>query len=50
MKLEMAILDTIRLDYQNFPENQHYELYANNVYFKDPLTRSEEHTSELQSR
>jgi hypothetical protein len=33
----MDILDQIRLDYQHFPQDQSYHLYAENVYFKDPL-------------
>lgn len=31
------ILDIIKADYQQFPKNQHYEIYDDNVYFKDPL-------------
>lgn len=27
----------LRADYQRFPENQTYDIYADNVYFKDPL-------------
>jgi Uncharacterized conserved protein (DUF2358) len=34
----MDILDALRADYQNFPHNQTYELYADDVYFKDPMT------------
>jgi Uncharacterized conserved protein (DUF2358) len=33
----MDILETLTLDYQNFPQNQTYEIYAEEVYFKDPL-------------
>ena len=35
----MDILQTIRKDYQNFPADQTYSLYSNNVFFKDPLTQ-----------
>ena len=31
------ILETIKQDYQNFPNNQTYSIYAENVYFQDPL-------------
>ena len=31
------ILETIKQDYQNFPKNQTYTIYAKNVYFQDPL-------------
>ncbi|NJL45161.1 MAG: DUF2358 domain-containing protein [Leptolyngbyaceae cyanobacterium SM2_3_12] len=34
----MDLLDQIRLDYQTFPADQSYHLYAEDVYFKDPLT------------
>lgn len=34
----MDLLDQIRLDYQRFPADQSYHLYAEDVYFKDPLT------------
>ncbi|MGB3136419.1 MAG: DUF2358 domain-containing protein [Nodosilinea sp.] len=33
----MDLLEQIRLDYQRFPKDQSYHLYANDVYFKDPL-------------
>lgn len=33
------ILETIKQDYQNFPHNQTYEIYAKNVYFQDPLNK-----------
>lgn len=35
----MDICDRLRQDYANFPEGQGYDLYAENVYFQDPLTR-----------
>ena len=34
----MTILKNIKQDYQQFPQNQTYSLYAEDVYFKDPLT------------
>ena len=33
----MDILEIIRQDYQQFPKNQTYSIYAEDVYFKDPL-------------
>ena len=35
----MDILDLIRQDYQRFPADQSYTLYAEEVYFQDPLNR-----------
>ncbi|MBW4460208.1 MAG: DUF2358 domain-containing protein [Nodosilinea sp. WJT8-NPBG4] len=35
----MDILEQIRLDYQRFPHDQSYHLYAEDVYFKDPLNQ-----------
>ena len=35
----MDILDQIRLDYQRFPHDQSYHLYADDVYFEDPLNK-----------
>jgi hypothetical protein len=35
----MDILEQIRLDYQHFPHHQSYHLYADDVYFQDPLNR-----------
>jgi hypothetical protein len=32
------ILEILRDDYRRFPKNQTYSLYAEDVYFKDPLT------------
>ncbi|MGD2181076.1 DUF2358 domain-containing protein [Lusitaniella coriacea] len=34
----MDILQTLKADYQRFPNNPTYEIYDPNVYFKDPLT------------
>ena len=31
------LVEIIREDYQRFPENQTYDIYAEDVYFKDPL-------------
>jgi hypothetical protein len=31
------IVEALRDDYQRFPADQSYHLYAENVYFKDPL-------------
>jgi hypothetical protein len=33
----MNILEILKDDYQQFPLNQTYSIYADNVYFKDPL-------------
>jgi hypothetical protein len=33
----MDILDILREDYRRFPKNQTYSIYADDVYFKDPL-------------
>lgn len=33
----MNIVEILQEDYQRFPVDQHYELYADKVYFKDPL-------------
>ncbi|MDJ0703119.1 MAG: DUF2358 domain-containing protein [Leptolyngbyaceae cyanobacterium MO_188.B28] len=35
----MDILDRIQQDYQRFPSDQSYDLYAEEVYFEDPLNR-----------
>ncbi|MEM6519525.1 MAG: DUF2358 domain-containing protein [Cyanobacteria bacterium P01_D01_bin.71] len=36
--MDMAtVCDRIRQDYANFPEHQSYDLYAEDVYFRDPL-------------
>lgn len=34
-----SLEDILRQDYRNFPQQQHYDCYAENVYFQDPLTR-----------
>jgi hypothetical protein len=33
----MDILEILKADYRNFPQNQTYRIYAEDVYFKDPL-------------
>ena len=33
----MNTVEIIKEDYQRFPENQTYSIYAEDVYFKDPL-------------
>jgi hypothetical protein len=33
----MNIIDILTQDYQRFPVSQTYDIYADNVYFKDPL-------------
>lgn len=33
----MDTVEILKDDYQRFPKNQTYSLYAENVYFKDPL-------------
>ncbi len=34
----MSLINTIKADYDRFPKNQSYDIYAKDVYFKDPLT------------
>jgi hypothetical protein len=34
----MNPIETIKADYEKFPANQSYDLYTEDVYFKDPLT------------
>lgn len=33
----MDILEILQEDYRNFPDNQTYNIYATDVYFKDPM-------------
>ncbi|MEO1374378.1 MAG: DUF2358 domain-containing protein [Cyanobacteria bacterium J06635_10] len=33
----MDILEILKDDYQRFPDNQTYSIYADDVYFKDPM-------------
>ncbi|MEC4984863.1 MAG: DUF2358 domain-containing protein [Oscillatoria sp. PMC 1068.18] len=35
----MDILEILKQDYQRFPHNQTYSIYAENVYFQDPLNK-----------
>lgn len=35
----MNLLEILQQDYQRFPQNQTYSIYAENVYFQDPLTK-----------
>lgn len=34
----MNLVEIIKADYQHFPNHQSYDIYAEDVYFKDPLT------------
>ncbi|MDJ1184135.1 DUF2358 domain-containing protein [Roseofilum casamattae] len=34
----MEIIEILQQDYQRFPDNPSYEIYAPDVYFKDPMT------------
>lgn len=34
---ESDLTEILRADYLRFPENQTYDIYAEDVYFKDPL-------------
>ncbi|MBE9050681.1 DUF2358 domain-containing protein [Nostocales cyanobacterium LEGE 11386] len=35
----MHIIDILKADYQRFPSNQTYSIYAEDVYFQDPLNK-----------
>jgi hypothetical protein len=35
----MDIIEILKEDYQRFPENQTYSIYAQDVYFQDPLNK-----------
>ncbi|MEA5595960.1 DUF2358 domain-containing protein [Rivularia sp. UHCC 0363] len=35
----MDILEILKADYQRFPKNQTYNIYAEDVYFKDPMNK-----------
>ncbi|MBF2028671.1 MAG: DUF2358 domain-containing protein [Oscillatoriales cyanobacterium C42_A2020_001] len=35
----MNILEVLQADYARFPQDQTYEIYAEDVYFKDPMTQ-----------
>ena len=34
---QQDLVKILRQDYERFPDNQTYEIYADDVYFKDPL-------------
>jgi Uncharacterized conserved protein (DUF2358) len=34
----MDILEVLKADYQRFPHDQTYSIYAEDVYFKDPMS------------
>ena len=34
----MNIIEILKKDYQRFPRDQTYDIYAKDVYFKDPMT------------
>ncbi len=35
----MTLIDALKADYARFPEQQSYDLYAEDVYFEDPLNK-----------
>lgn len=35
----MSVLDVLRADYGRFPQGQTFEIYAEDVYFKDPMNQ-----------
>ncbi|MBW4495720.1 MAG: DUF2358 domain-containing protein [Oscillatoria princeps RMCB-10] len=35
----MDIIEILKQDYQRFPADQTYSIYAENVYFQDPMNR-----------
>jgi Uncharacterized conserved protein (DUF2358) len=35
----MDMIETLRQDYQRFPHDQTYSLYASDVFFQDPLSQ-----------
>jgi Uncharacterized conserved protein (DUF2358) len=37
--MKTDILEILKQDYQNFPLDQTYEIYAEDVYFKDPMSQ-----------
>jgi Uncharacterized conserved protein (DUF2358) len=39
LKINMDIITILRQDYAKFPLDQNYQIYAEDVYFQDPLTR-----------
>ena len=37
--MQTTVVETIKQDYQNFPNEQTYSIYAEDVYFEDPLNK-----------
>jgi len=37
--MQPTVLEIIQQDYQNFPNEQTYNIYAKDVYFEDPLNK-----------
>ncbi|MDJ0903152.1 MAG: DUF2358 domain-containing protein [Xenococcus sp. MO_188.B8] len=37
--LKIDLVEVIKQDYQNFPQDQTYSIYAEDVYFEDPLNK-----------
>ena len=37
--LTVDLVEIIKQDYQNFPKDQTYSIYGENVYFEDPLNK-----------
>ena len=35
--MDMDVIETLKADYNRFPKDQTYSLYAEDVYFKDPM-------------
>lgn len=35
----MGLIQILKQDYQRFPDNQTYSIYAQDVYFQDPLNK-----------
>ena len=35
----MDVISILKQDYQKFPTDQNYSIYAENVYFEDPLNK-----------
>ncbi|MDE5086505.1 MAG: DUF2358 domain-containing protein, partial [Trichodesmium sp. St16_bin2-tuft] len=35
----MDVVSILKQDYQKFPADQNYSIYAENVYFEDPLNK-----------
>lgn len=39
ISMPTTVVETIKQDYQNFPNEQTYSIYAEDVYFEDPLNK-----------